>query len=55
MKIPELITLAENKLATLNQAVSDATIRGEADTISALEEKVIETQKTLDFLRHYEE
>jgi hypothetical protein len=51
MKISDLITLAENKLAVLNQAVADAILRGEADALPALEAKVIETQNTLNFLR----
>lgn len=51
MKISELIALAENKLAMLNQAVSDAILRGEAEALPALEAKVMETQNTLDFLR----
>lgn len=51
MKMSELMTLAENKLAVLNQAVSDAIVRGEVEALPALEAKVIETQSTLDSLR----
>ena len=51
MKIAELITLAENKLATLNQAIATATSKGDAEALTRLGAEVAETQDTLDDLR----
>lgn len=51
MKIAELIPLAENKLMTLNQAVSTATSVGDVERLAALTLEVEETQATLDELR----
>lgn len=51
MKIAELITLAENKLAALNQAVSTATAVGDVERLAALTLEVEETQAALDELR----
>lgn len=51
MKISELISLAENKLATLNQAIATAQAKGDADAIARLDAEVVETQETLDELR----
>lgn len=51
MKITELITLAENKLAALNNQMSYAVEVGEIDEIARIEGQVTETQTTLDQLR----
>lgn len=51
MKIAELITLAENKLAALNQAVSTATAVGDVERLTPLLLEIIDTQTTLDELR----
>lgn len=51
MKIEELITVAENKLATLNNDMATAVAKGDADAIMRLENEVAETQATLDTLR----
>lgn len=51
MKIAELIILAENKLASLNQSVATATTKGDAAALPALEAEIIETQDTLAVVR----
>ncbi len=51
MKIEELITVAENKLAALNNAMATAVSKGDAEAIVRLENEVAETQATLDVLR----
>ncbi len=51
MKIIELITLAENKLMALNQAIATATAKGDAEALARLDAEVAETQDTLDALR----
>lgn len=51
MKIAELITLAENKLAALNNEMSYAIQVGEVEEITRIEAQVSETQATLDQLR----
>lgn len=51
MKITELITLAENKLMALNQAIATATSKGDAEALTRLDAEVAETQATLDSLR----
>ena len=51
MKIPDLITLAENKLMVLNRDMATAVQLGEVEEIPAIEAKVVETQVTLDALR----
>lgn len=51
MKIIELITLAENKLMALNQAIATATSMGDAEALPRLDAEVAETQATLGALR----
>ena len=51
MNIPELITLAENKLMALNNEMSVAVQLGEVDEITRLDTLISETQATLDQLR----
>lgn len=51
MKITDLISVAENKLASLNNEMATAIQRGDTEAISRLEIKVAETQDTLDTLR----
>lgn len=51
MKIAELITLAENNLMALNQAIATATSKGDAEALTKLNADVAETQATLDSLR----
>ncbi len=51
MKISELITLTENKLATLNNEMAYAIQVGEVEEIARIEAQVTETQHTLDALR----
>ena len=52
MKIIELITLAENKLAALNQAMATAHRTGNVGAIPEIENEIAETQATLDELRN---
>lgn len=51
MKIAELITLAENKLAALNNEMAVAVRLGEVEEITRIDGKITETQSTLDALR----
>ena len=51
MKISELITLAENRLMVLNNAVFTAQTQGNAAELDRLNGEVVETQATLDSLR----
>lgn len=51
MKIADLITLAENKLAALNNEMSTAIAHGFVDDVVRIEALVTETQATLDSLR----
>lgn len=51
MKIEDLITLAENRLMALNNAVATATAVGDIETLARLESEVTDTQQTLDKLR----
>jgi len=52
MKIIELITLAENKLMSFNQSMTTAVKEGNTEAIMFLEQKIEETQETLDRLRN---
>ena len=52
MKIIELITLAENKLAALNQAMATAHRTDNVGAIPEIEIERAETQATLDELRN---
>jgi N-acetylglucosamine kinase-like BadF-type ATPase len=54
MKISDLISLTENKLATLNQAISTAIARGDEASIAKLDAEVLETQASLDQLKTLE-
>lgn len=51
MKIAELITLTENKLMALNQAIATATAKGDAEALTMLDTEVAETQATLEQLK----
>lgn len=51
MKIAELITLAENKLADLNRAVATATAKGDAGALAELSSEVSDTEATLMALK----
>lgn len=51
MTIAELLTLASNRLATLNQAHATAVALGNVERMAALEAEIVETQSTLDALR----
>lgn len=51
MKIPDLITIAENRLMNLNQSMATTISQGDLETISLIEEQVLETQAMLDSLR----
>jgi hypothetical protein len=50
MTIPELITLLQNQLATLNTAQATAVALGDIEHAGQIEAKAIETQLTLDAL-----
>ena len=51
MKISDLIDLASNRLATLNNQRTTALALGQADRLSALDADVAETEQTLQALR----
>ena len=51
MKIAELITLAENKLADLNREVATATAKGDAGALAELSSEVSDTEATLMALK----
>lgn len=51
MKISDLITLTQNRLATLNNARASAVSMGQADRVSALDAEISETQDTINQLR----
>lgn len=51
MTIPDLISLAQNRLATLNGARASAVAAGQADRIAALDDEIAETEDTLEQLR----
>ena len=51
MKINELMTLASNRLATLNQAHATAVALGDVQRMAALEVEIVETQSTIDALQ----
>lgn len=55
MKIAELITLAESKLAALNTAIATATAIGDVEELKRLVASSDETQATLDKLRQVAE
>jgi hypothetical protein len=50
MTIPQLITLAANRLAVLNSAHATAVVLGEVERIAVLDAEIAETQATLDAL-----
>jgi hypothetical protein len=47
MTIPQLITLASNRLAALNTSRANAVALGEVERIDALDAEIAETQNTL--------
>ena len=51
MKLSDLITLAQNRLATLNGARASAVATGQDDRIAALDAEIAETEATLAQLR----
>jgi hypothetical protein len=51
MTISELITLASNRLTTLNGQHATAVALGDVQRMAALEAEIVETQSTLDALR----
>jgi hypothetical protein len=51
MTIAQLITLAANRLAALNNARTTAVALGQVDRLDALDADIAETQATLDALR----
>ena len=51
MTIPQLITLASNRLAALNSARATAVALGDVERIAALDADIAETQATLDALQ----
>ena len=51
MNIQSLISLAENKLTVLNQAVVTAQQQGDTAALARLELEVVETQGTIDSLK----
>ena len=51
MTIPQLITLAANRLAALNNARATAVILGEISRLGGIDADLDETQTTLDALR----
>lgn len=51
MTIPDLIVLAQAKLATLNSAKATATARGDGPRIAELDAEIEETADTLEALR----
>ena len=51
MKIADLITMAENRLAALNNEMATAIQHGFVDDVVRIEALVTETQTTLDALR----
>ena len=50
MTIPQLITLASNRLAALNTSRANAVALGDIERIDALDAEIAETQNTLDAL-----
>lgn len=50
MTIPELIVLASNRLASLNNARATAVILGEVSRLVPLDADIAETQSTIDKL-----
>ena len=52
MKISELIILTENKLSFLNTQMTTLIQHGSANEISSLEQDILETQVTLNYLRN---
>ena len=51
MTIPELIALLENQITTLNNARTTAERLGQIQCVIAIDNKIIETQNTLETLR----
>lgn len=51
MTISDLITLAQNRLATLNGARATAVALGQDDRIAALDAEIADTEATLEQLR----
>jgi hypothetical protein len=51
MTINDVMTLASNRLAALNQAHATAVALGDVQRMAALEAEIVETQSTLDALR----
>ena len=51
MTLSDLITLAQNRLATLNNARASAVATGQDDRIASLDAEIAETEATLAQLR----
>jgi len=51
VNIPELITLLSNKIASLNNARSNAVVAGNIDAIWQLDGEIAETQESLDKIK----
>lgn len=51
MTIPEIIALLENQITTLNNARATAERLGEIQRVIEIDNKIVETQNTLETLR----
>lgn len=51
MKIQDLIRFAENKLQTLNGAMTTAMLTGDIEQIERLQREITDTEQTLTHLR----
>jgi hypothetical protein len=51
MTIPDLIAMAQAKLATLNNAKATATARGDGPQIAEIDAEIQETTDTIEALR----
>lgn len=51
MTIPDLITLAQARLATLNGARATASARGDIHVLAGLDNEIAETASTIELLR----
>jgi hypothetical protein len=51
MKIPELITLLSNKIASLNNSRSNAIVSGDVEAVLKLDNEISDTQVSLNKLQ----